>query len=154
MMHDPLADALSNIKNAQIAGKFECVIRPSSKLIGWVLKIMREYGYIRQFEYVDDGKAGVFHVQLSGRINDCGVIKPRFSVKIRDFEKFEARYLPAQDLGYKFFNVLKRTCGAAGPSGTFGQHKDNKLRKCTDRFLFCNFYNEAAKIHRPGASRK
>lgn len=99
MMHDPLADAFSNIKNAQMAGKKECIIRPSSKLIGWVLKIMQEYGYIRQFEYIEDGKAGIFKVTLSGRINDCGVIKPRFSVKIKDFDKFEARYLPAQNLG-------------------------------------------------------
>jgi small subunit ribosomal protein S8 len=30
---------------------------------------------------------------------NSGVIKPRYSVKKTDLEKFEARYLPAQDFG-------------------------------------------------------
>ena len=29
----------------------------------------------------------------------CGAIKPRFSVKIREMERYEARYLPAKDFG-------------------------------------------------------
>jgi small subunit ribosomal protein S8 len=36
---------------------------------------------------------------LKGAINNCGVIKPRYSVKRSDLEKFESRYLPAQDFG-------------------------------------------------------
>ena len=99
MQHDPLADAMSLIKNAERAGKQECLIRPSSKLIGRVLKIMQENNYIGQFEYMEDGRAGIFKVRLKGSINDCGVIKPRYSVKRMDLEKFEARYLPAQDFG-------------------------------------------------------
>ena len=99
MQHDPLADAMSLIKNAERAGKQECLIRPSSKLIGRVLKIMQENNYIGQFEYMEDGRAGLFKVRLKGSINDCGVIKPRYSVKRMDLEKFEARYLPAQDFG-------------------------------------------------------
>jgi small subunit ribosomal protein S8 len=99
MQQDPLNDAMSVIKNAERVGKGECVIRPSSKLIGRVLKVMQEAGYIRQFEFVDDGRSGMFRVNLGGQINDCGVIRPRYSVKKGDLEKFEARYLPAQDFG-------------------------------------------------------
>ena len=99
MQHDPLADAMSLIKNAERSGKQECIIQPSSKLIGRVLKIMQENNYIGQFEYVEDGRAGLFKVRLIGNINDCGVIKPRYSVKRTELEKFEARYLPAQDFG-------------------------------------------------------
>ena len=99
MQNDPLNDAMSTIKNAATVGKGECTIRPSSKLIGRVLKVMQENGYINQFEFVDDGKAGVFKVRMEGKINNCGVIKPRFSVKKVDLESFEARYLPAQDFG-------------------------------------------------------
>ena len=51
LQHDPLADAMSLIKNAEQTGKQECIIRPSSKLIGRVLKIMQENNYIGQFEY-------------------------------------------------------------------------------------------------------
>lgn len=99
MQQDPLNDAMSVIKNAERVGRGECVIRPSSKLIGRVLKVMQEAGYIRQFEFVDDGRSGMFRVNLAGQINDCGVIRPRYSVKKGDLEKFEARYLPAQDFG-------------------------------------------------------
>ncbi len=99
MQHDPLADAMSSIKNAEHSGKQDCLVRPSSKLIGRVLKIMQENQYIGQFEYIEDGRAGVFKVKLIGNINECGVIKPRYSVKRRDLERFEARYLPAQDFG-------------------------------------------------------
>ena len=99
MQCDPLNDAMCVMKNAALSGKSECTIQPSSKLIGRVLKVMQDHGYINQFEYIEDGKAGKFRVMLKGAINDCGVIKPRHSVKIADVEKFEARYLPAQDFG-------------------------------------------------------
>ena len=46
MLNDPLADALSLMKNAEIKGKNTCIIRPSSKLIGGVLNLLKEKGYI------------------------------------------------------------------------------------------------------------
>jgi small subunit ribosomal protein S8 len=57
MLHDPLNDAMSMLKNAEQKGKRECVIMPSSKLIGRVLKVMQDSGYIAQFEYMDDGSS-------------------------------------------------------------------------------------------------
>jgi small subunit ribosomal protein S8 len=84
------------------------MIQPSSKLIGRVLKVMQDHGYINQFEYIEDGKAGKFRVMLEGAINNCGVIKPRYSVKLNDIERFEARYLPAQDFGVL---ILTTTAG-------------------------------------------
>lgn len=99
MQHDTLADAMSLIKNAEKSGKMECFVTPSSKLIGRVLKVMQENNYIGNFEYIEDGRAGIFKIQLVGHINDCGVIKPRYSVKRYELEKFEARFLPAQDFG-------------------------------------------------------
>jgi small subunit ribosomal protein S8 len=99
MQQDTLNDAMGVIKNAERVGKGECTVRPSSKLVGRVLKVMQESGYIKQFELVEDGRSGMFKVALSGQINDCGVIRPRYSVKLADLEKFESRYLPAQDFG-------------------------------------------------------
>lgn len=99
MQHDPLNDAMIRIKNAELSGKRSCEIRPSSKLIARVLKVMQEHRYIESFEFVDDGKSGIFEVELNGNINNCGVIKPRFSVRRVNLEKFESRYLPAQDFG-------------------------------------------------------
>ena len=99
MQSDPLNDAMSMMKNASSTGKSECTVRPSSKLIGRVLKVMQDHGYISQFEYIEDGRAGQFRVIMKGAINNCGVIKPRYSVKVNELEKFEARFLPAQDFG-------------------------------------------------------
>lgn len=99
MLHDPLNDAMVTIRNAEAAGKHECLVRPASKLIGRVLKVMQEHEYIKAFELVEDGRGGIYRIMLGGSINSCGVIKPRFSVRRTDLEKYEARYLPAQDFG-------------------------------------------------------
>ncbi len=99
MLHDPLNDAMVAIRNAEAAGKHECLVRPASKLIGRVLKVMQESQYIRAFELIEDGRGGIYRVSLGGSINSCGVIKPRFAVRRTDLEKYEARYLPAQDFG-------------------------------------------------------
>ncbi len=99
MLNDPLANALSLMRNAEIKGKGMCAIQPSSKLIGGVLSLLKEKGYIGEFKYIDDGKAGMFEVKLRGNINNCGVIKPRYPIKREELEKWESRYLPAQNFG-------------------------------------------------------
>ena len=99
MMQDPLSDALTTIKNAEKVGKREVMIRPASKLMGRVLKVMQDQGYIGPFEFVEDGRGDLFRVNLLGRINNCGVIKPRYAIKRLELEQWEARYLPAQDFG-------------------------------------------------------
>ncbi len=99
MSKDSLANALSTIKNHEEIRKSEATISPASDLIADVLKVMQEESYVGEFEYIDDGKGGKFEVELLGNINNCGVIKPRFSVKHGDFEKWEKRYLPAVEFG-------------------------------------------------------
>ena len=122
MLHDPLSDAMSTLRNAERSGKMECDIRPSSKLVGRVLKVMQDNGYIDKFEYMEDGRAGVYRVELNGHINDCGVIKPRYAVKRVNLEKYESRFLPAQDFGVLIISTTKgvvsqteaRTAGTGG----------------------------------------
>lgn len=96
---DPLADALISIKNHEKSSKKECVIRPASKLLGEILKVMQENGYIGTYEFVDDGRDGLYKATLVGKINECKAIKPRYSVKKTEFEKYEKRYLPSRDIG-------------------------------------------------------
>ena len=64
-----------------------------------MLSIMQKSGYVGEYEKLDDGRGGGFRVELIGAINRCGVIKPRHSVQRAEFEKWESRYLPAQDFG-------------------------------------------------------
>ena len=106
MRHDTLADVMSTIKNADRIGKIDC-LTPSSKLAREVLKVMQKHGFIGVFEYVDDGKSGKFKIQLKNRVNDCNVIKPRYSVSVNDFEKWEKRYLPAKGFGILIVSTTK-----------------------------------------------
>ena len=38
-------------------------------------------------------------LDLIGKLNKCGTIKPRHSVTLNDYEKFEKRFLPARNFG-------------------------------------------------------
>ncbi len=96
---DPLANALTTIKNNEILGKKECMIRTASKLIANVLRVMQQYGVIGEFEFIDDERAGIFNVQLLGRINKTGVIRPRFPASRKNLEKWEKEFLPARNFG-------------------------------------------------------
>jgi small subunit ribosomal protein S8 len=60
---------------------------------------MQLNGYIGEFEFIDDGRTGKFKVQLIGRINRCGAVRPRFAVKIAGFESWERNLLPSRDIG-------------------------------------------------------
>ena len=96
---DTLTNGLITVINNEMRNKRECIISPASKLLGRVLRIMQLNGYIGEFEFIDDGRAGKFKVQLLGRINKCGVVKPRYPVKLDGLEFWEKRYLPSRDLG-------------------------------------------------------
>jgi len=117
-MLDPVANGLTAIKNAEMVRKKEVIICPASKLLGAILKVMQKYGYIGEFEYIDDGRAGKFRVQLLGRINKCGAIKPRFPVRKDEFEEWEKRYLPAKDIGILIVSTSK---------GVMSHHEAKKL---------------------------
>ncbi len=107
MLLDPLANALSKIQNYERARKREVTFAPASKLIGEVLRIMQEEGFVGDFELIDDGKAGKFRVALHGKINGCGVIKPRHPTKKGEYEKWEKRYLPAAGFGLLVMSTQK-----------------------------------------------
>lgn len=107
MSVDTVSNALSVINNASKVGKEECFIKPVSNLIKNILLIMKEHGYVGEFEIIDDGRGKVIRLQLSGKINKCGSITPRFPVREEDFEKFEKRYLPAKDFGYIILTTSK-----------------------------------------------
>jgi len=98
-MMDTLSNGLTAVMNNEMRNRRDCVISPASKLLGRVLRVLQLNGYIGEFEFIDDGRAGKFKVQLLGRVNKCGAIKPRFSVSADDFEKWEKTFLPARDVG-------------------------------------------------------
>jgi len=125
MQFDPLNDALTKIFNAEQAGKYNVDLAPASKLLGSVLEIMQTSGYVGEIEKNDDGRGGKFIVQLRGAINQCGVVKPRHSVRRQEFDKWEGRYLPAQDFGLL---ILTTNSGVM-------HHKDAKENRIGGKLL-------------------
>jgi small subunit ribosomal protein S8 len=124
-MMDTVANGLTSIMNNEMRNKQECVISPASKLLGRVLRIIQLSGYIGEFEFIDDGRSGKFKVQLLGRINKCGAIKPRFSVGTAQFETWEKRFLPSRDIGVL---VVSTSQGVVS-------HKKAKKKKIGGRLL-------------------
>lgn len=57
-------------------------------------------GYIGEFEIIDDHRAGKIVVELTGRINKCGVISPRFDVQVNEIEKWIVNLLPSRQFGH------------------------------------------------------
>ena len=66
-------------------------------LFGWYFILL---GYIGDFEFIDDRRAGKIVVELLGRINKCGVISPRFDVKNNQYETVVGNLLPSRLFGY------------------------------------------------------
>ncbi|HDO20154.1 MAG: 30S ribosomal protein S8 [archaeon GB-1867-097] len=106
-MMDTLSNALSTIMNNEIRGKDSCMIMPASKLIANVLRVMQKHGYLGEIEYIDDGRSGKLKVQLLGRINKCGAIRPRFPAGYRRIEEWEKQYLPSRNIGIIILSTPK-----------------------------------------------
>lgn len=107
MLIDPLTNALDTIISNEERNKKECIVYPASSLIGRVLRIIQSQGYIGEIEFIDDGRSGKFRVQLFGRINECRAVNPRYPLKMKDFEKWEKRFLPGRTLGMLIISTSK-----------------------------------------------
>jgi len=122
---DTLANGLTTIVNNEMRNKRECIISPASKLLGRVLRIMQLNGYIGEFEFIDDGRSGKFKVQLLGRINKCGAIRPRFSVRVDEFEEWEKKFLPSREVGILVVST----------PGRLLSHRETKEKRIGGRLL-------------------
>lgn len=58
-----------------------------------------QHGYIGKFEIIDH-RAWKIVVNLMGRLNKCGIIRPRFDVKLKDLEKWQNNQLPYPQFGF------------------------------------------------------
>ena len=106
MLNDTLSNALSKILAYEQTSKKECTVK-SSKIIKKVLEILKNSGYVGDFEETKSLRGNELKINLIGAVNKCGVIKPRFNISKDDFIKFEMRYLPAQDFGVLVVSTSK-----------------------------------------------
>lgn len=73
VMTDPIADMLTRIRNANVVRHDKLEI-PSSKVKVEIAKILKDEGYIRDFEVVEDNKQGVLKLFLKYGSNNERVI--------------------------------------------------------------------------------
>ena len=63
VMTDPIADLLTRIRNANVVHHDKVEI-PASKIKRAVVQILKEEGFVKDFEVLSDGKQGVLRVSL------------------------------------------------------------------------------------------
>ena len=72
-MTDPIADMLTRIRNANTVGH-ETVEIPASKMKKAIAEILKEEGYIEDFDVIDDNKQGIIKVTMKYGANKEKVI--------------------------------------------------------------------------------
>ena len=63
VVNDPIADMLTRIRNAQVA-KHDSVTMPASNMKKNIAKLLLEEGYIKSYEFIDDGLQGNIKITL------------------------------------------------------------------------------------------
>ena len=91
-MTDPIADFLTRIRNANMV-KHESVEVPASKMKKNIAEILKNEGFVRDVEYIEDDKQGIIRVFLKYGKNNERVItglkrisKPGLRVYVKNTE--------------------------------------------------------------------
>ncbi len=119
-MTDPIADFLTRIRNANMV-YHDKVEAPASKMKQAIAGLLREEGYIRDYELLDDGKQGV--VRLYMKYGNDG--KQRVITGLKRISKPGLRVYAGKD-------QLPRVLGGLGIaviSTSHGVMTDKKARK-------------------------
>jgi len=119
VMTDPVADFLTRIRNGNIV-MHETVEVPSSKIKLGIAEILRSEGYIKNLEYVEDGKQGIIRIYLK-----YGPNKEKVITGIKRISKPGLRVYVKKDEIPKVLGGL----GTAVLSTSKGLMTDKKARK-------------------------
>ena len=102
MSQDIVSDALNKMINANRVGKTSIEVSYHSKLLSSILAIAKLRGYVKEYKI----ESGVLKIEL-GRLNSCKALKPRYTVKVEQIDKYAKRYLPAKDMGIIIVSTSK-----------------------------------------------
>ncbi|MEM4330609.1 MAG: 30S ribosomal protein S8 [Candidatus Pacearchaeota archaeon] len=107
MAQDIISDALNMIMNEKRVGKKEVVIKRISKFLIAILEKMKKEDYL-DFEVIKEkGNKSSVKVTIKEKLNECKAIKPRFSVTVKEIEKYQRRYLPSRNFGKILISTSK-----------------------------------------------
>ncbi len=70
---DPIADMLTRIRNANRVGR-RLVLIPKSKICTGIAQVLKEEGYIEEFDVIDDDQQGQIRVKLKYSMSGDKVI--------------------------------------------------------------------------------
>lgn len=104
---DILSNLMTAIQNAEAVRKKFVTIYPASKLAVNVLKILQKHGYVGEIEIIENGRGDKIRVELLGRINRCGAIRPRLPVRRDEIMEYAKEFLPSRELGLLVISTSK-----------------------------------------------
>lgn len=61
------------------------------------------------FEHISDHRAGKICVNLTGRLNNCGMVSPRFDVQLKDLESLANNLLLSRQFGFTILTTSARS---------------------------------------------
>ena len=119
MTHDPIADMLTRLRNAGMA-RHEKVEIPASKLKERVLRVLKEEGYIRDFEVVAEKPVPMIKVYLK-----YGPGRKKAITGIRQISKPGLRVYAQRD---RFPGKVARHCRSLNLQGNHTDRSANRAR--------------------------
>jgi len=73
-LSDPIADMLTRIRNAVRVNKDDVNIK-ASKICEGIAKVLKQEGYIEDFDRIDDNKQGILRISLKYDVEGSPIIK-------------------------------------------------------------------------------
>ena len=72
-LNDPIADMLTRIRNSMRTGKEQVEVK-ASNICQVIASVLKEEGYIEDFDRIDDGRQGIIRISLKYDIDGNPVI--------------------------------------------------------------------------------
>ncbi len=119
VMTDPIADFLTRIRNANTV-YHDKVEAPASRMKKAIAAILRDEGFVKDYEFIDDGKQGIIRVYLK-----YGTSKERVITGLKRISKPGLRVYARKDDVPKVLGGL----GIAIISTSKGIMSDKKARR-------------------------
>jgi small subunit ribosomal protein S8 len=108
-MSDPLADMMTRIRNAVMV-KFDTVVMPSSRNKASIAKVLKDEGFISDFQVIDEGIQGTLKLNLKYGPNRESVItgiKRISKPGLRKYAKADALPKVLDGLGISIISTSK-----------------------------------------------